>query len=384
MRRIYTIIFRMLFFLSSIFALAFWLRERLLDAFLSNVGINVVILAVFLFGVLITFIRVINLRPEFAWILRFNNSYGRGDVKLLRLGRPRLLGPTATMLHDKISSSGRLVLSGSMMRSLLDGVGLRLEENRALNRYIVGVLVFLGLLGTFWGLMDTVSGVSLAIDALGGNIGGEIAIDRLKQSLEKPLDGMATAFSSSLFGLSGSLIVGFFAMQSDQAQNRFYNYVEEWLSTLTNLGSGMDGGEVGISGYTEALLEQMADHLDRLQRVVGKENEQQRQVSDGLLELGHKLGNITDFMVAEQKILQKLVETLSNMGGQNSVNGEILVQSRRLEKQISQLNSNILEGREHLTEDIRREIRLLARTISSVYSGNAVSTKVRTSRTSEE
>ncbi len=369
MRVVFTIIVRMSLCVVALMVLAFVLRERLVEVLLANVGINGIIVTVFLLGVLITFARVFGLRGEFLWIADF----GRGDKR--KAYKPKLLAGIATMLREKTNTSGRLVLSSSVTKTLLDGVSLRLEENRELNRYVVGVLVFLGLLGTFWGLMDTVGGVSRAIDALGVGVddgeGGSGAIERLKESLEEPLGGMATAFSSSLLGLSGSLVVGFLAMQAEQAQNRFYNHVEEWLSSVTHFGSLGEQGAghgAGLSGYTEALLEQMVDHLDSLQRALGKEHEQRREVSGGLMELSHRLGTMTDFMVAEQKLLQKLVDTL---GGLHASGGseDMVLAVKRLEKQLVNLEHVLSGGREALTEDIRREFRLLVRTLSSSLEG---------------
>ena len=371
MGRLFTILLRMVVFIISLAILVFLLEDRLLAAFLSNVGINSVILVVFLLGVLLAFVRVLSLRSEFRWLSDFERNLRLGGG--YTVGPPsRLLRATGLLLQEKINSGGRLALSGSTSRMLLDGIGLRLEENRDLNRYLVGVLVFLGLLGTFWGLMGTVQGVSAALSALGfdGRDGasGADSILALQSALEQPLSGMATAFSSSLFGLSGSLVVGFLNMQSEQAQNRFYSHVEDWLSSNTGLGTVVESSGGGVSGFTEALLEQMVHHLDHLQRMMSKENEQRKQVSDRLLDVSHRIEHVSEFMLAEQKLLQKLVQTLEEL--RPNEGGDALgLHAKRIEKQIEQLDQNLQTGKESLVEDMRSELRLLARTISSSMSG---------------
>jgi len=174
----------------------------------------------------------------------------------------------ASMLSVRDSNGrdgqGRVTLSATTMRSLLDGIASRLDESRELSRYMTGLLVFLGLLGTFWGLLLTVNSVGETIHNLQVT-GGDFAVmfDALKAGLEAPLSGMGTAFSTSLFGLSGSLVLGFLELQASQAQGRFHSELEEWLARATSLSSplaGVSGG--GVPAYVEALLERGLDvHL---------------------------------------------------------------------------------------------------------------------------
>ncbi len=157
------------------------------------------------------------------------------------------------------------------MRSLLDGIFSRLDESRELSRYMTGLLIFLGLLGTFWGLLKTVSSVSDVIGNMTlGNGDMNLMFDQLKTGLAKPLAGMGTAFSASMYGLAGALVLGFLDLTAGQAQNRFFNELEEWLAGLTRLSSGVlaegEGGSVPL--YVQALLEQTAENMESLQGVV--------------------------------------------------------------------------------------------------------------------
>jgi len=173
---------------------------------------------------------------------------------------PVLLAPMATLLGDRI---GRMAISTQTMRSILDSIQMRLDEDRDMSRYLVSLLIFLGLLGTFWGLLDTiqsVGGVIAAIDTKGGDTVG--LFDELKSGLAAPLKGMGTAFSSSLLGLAGSLTLGFLELQASHAHNRFYNELEESLSGMTELTPGMAGGS------TDAINRQLAATLFDVQRVL--------------------------------------------------------------------------------------------------------------------
>src|SRR6516164_3305283 len=220
---------RMVLFLVLVAGLATWLRRPLVNAFMGNPAVNGVILGILIAGIIYIFRQVVLLDPEMAWIEGFRNN--QTDVEPVIGGRaPKLLAPMARMLGAQ--QGRRVSLSASSLQALLDGISSRLNETRETSRYLIGVLVFLGLLGTFYGLLETVRSVGGVIGAL--NIGsGDVAraFTDLKNGLQSPLHGMGTAFSASLFGLAGSLVLGFLDLQAGQAQNRFYNELEEWLST---------------------------------------------------------------------------------------------------------------------------------------------------------
>jgi hypothetical protein len=225
--RIY--LWRMTLFLGIACVLAFALNRVILDAFQHNPGLNGTIVAVLVIGILLSYRQVIRIYPEVRWVNTFRVAEPGVEVDR----PPVLLAPMATLLGDRI---GRTAISTQTMRSLLDSILMRLDEDRDISRYLTGLLVFLGLLGTFWGLLKTVSAVGDTIQTLNIGSGEASAVfGNLKQGLAAPLSGMGTAFSSSLFGLAGSLVLGFLDLQAGQAQSMFYNDLEDWLSTVTDL-----------------------------------------------------------------------------------------------------------------------------------------------------
>ncbi len=215
---------RMLVFLVLVALVAVVLYRQILGAFMANPGLNGLILGVLFIGILLSFRQVIRLFPEVAWV----NNFRLADPGIAVDRPPVLLAPMAAILGDRI---GRMGMSTQTMRGILDSIATRLDEARDLSRYLTGLLIFLGLLGTFWGLIDTVSSVGKVVESLkpGGDAGA--VFESLREGLAAPLSGMGLAFSSSLFGLAGSLVLGFLDLQTSQAQNRFYTDLEDWLST---------------------------------------------------------------------------------------------------------------------------------------------------------
>ena len=246
---------RMLIFLTLIGFLAAILHEQLTVSFLTNPGLNALIVGTLLFGIMFAFRQVGRLYPEIRWV----NAFRISDPGLAINHQPILLAPMASMLRDR---TGALSLSTATMRSIMDSIGSRLDEARDTGRYMVGLLVFLGLLGTFWGLLETIQSVGGAIATLGNNGGGAV-FDELKNGLAKPLKGMGTAFSSSLLGLSGSLILGFLELQASHAHNRFYNELEEWLSGITEFTPGS-------SSATDLASRQLTSAVYEMQRAVAE------------------------------------------------------------------------------------------------------------------
>ncbi|HEX2511334.1 MAG TPA: flagellar motor protein MotA [Xanthobacteraceae bacterium] len=230
------------------------LHKQIWVAFLANPGLNAVIIGVLLVGILLAFRQVIRLYPEVAWV----NSFRVADPGLAVDRPPVLLAPMAAILGDRV---GRMAMSAQLMRGILDSIATRLDEARDISRYMTGLLVFLGLLGTFWGLIETVGSVGRVIQGL--SIGGDAGamLDALKEGLAAPLSGMGISFSSSLFGLAGSLVLGFLDLQSSQAQNRFYIDLEDWLSTTVHDLSTEPGTPVGgeVRGAIEKLRDAVAD-----------------------------------------------------------------------------------------------------------------------------
>jgi hypothetical protein len=230
------------------------LYRQAAHAFQTNPGLNGLILGVLLIGIILVFNQVIGLVPEVRW---FNSFRAAGSAD--KVGRePKLLAPMRTL----IGSRREMALSTTAFRSILDSIGTRLDESRDTSRYLIGLLVFLGLLGTFWGLIETIGSISNVIGALDPNSGSSNdVLAAIKSGLAQPLSGMGTAFSSSLLGLSGSLILGFLDLQAGRAQNRFYTELENWLSSVTDLGSDMPVAapvaSTGSSAELRALTEQL-------------------------------------------------------------------------------------------------------------------------------
>jgi hypothetical protein len=369
---------RMALFLVITAAGCAMIGASLVQAFQANPWLNGVILGVLLVGILYNFRAVFRLSPEIDWIEGFKRdqagvSSSRSDERL-----PQLLSPMAKMLGEK---KGRLILSAPSLRTILDGVYARLEESRDLSRYMIGLLVFLGLLGTFWGLLHTIHDVAGVIGNLTISGEGDMAgsFQQLKAGLQAPLTGMGTAFSASLFGLAGSLVLGFLELQVGQAQNRFFNDLEEWLSGLTRLSSGGPGGDdQSVPAYIQALLEQSADSLEHLARVLSSAEENRGQVTANLMTLNERLTAFTEQMRTERQLMLRLAESqlelkpvmaklVSAIGeGKIGVDESSRAHLRNLEIYCARLLEELGGGRAQAVQEIRTEIRLLARTIAAV------------------
>jgi hypothetical protein len=284
---------RMLVFLVLCALLMVVLYKQIVTAFFANPGLNALIGAVLLIGTILSFRQVIRLYPEVAWV----NNFRISDPGLAIERHPVLLAPMAAILGGE--RTGRMTITQQTMRHLLDSIATRLDEARDISRYMTGLLVFLGLLGTFWGLIETVGSVGKVIDGL--KVGGDAGalFDTLKEGLAAPLGGMGISFSSSLFGLAGSLILGFLDLQSSQAQNRFYTDLEDWLASTVREysrdGAGASGGDLqhaidrlrttleegGGNRGTTAAMANLAEAIQGL--VAHMRNEQQmiREWADG-------------------------------------------------------------------------------------------------------
>ncbi|MGI9351262.1 MAG: flagellar motor protein MotA [Rhizobiaceae bacterium] len=286
--------------------LAAILYRQILSAFYTNPGLNGLILGVLAVGILLSLIQVIRLIPEVRWV----NSFRQGNPDLDVGHDPVLLAPMKTLLGQ---SRQEVSISTLSMRSILDSIGNRLDESRDISRYLIGLLVFLGLLGTFWGLLQTIGSIGDTIQSLDPRSGdANDVLDALKSGLSEPLDGMGTAFSSSLFGLAGSLVLGFLDLQAGRAQTRFYTELENWLSSVTDLSSdgGFAQGDVriqldtlnqrlqnqGTSGKTnEALaglvesIQHMVKHMRSEQEITRQQLQQQEEQQKDMLMLMRKL-----------------------------------------------------------------------------------------------
>jgi len=272
---------------------------QLRASFMANPGLNALIIGVLLVGIVYAFRQVLRLYPEINWVNNFRISDpGITSDKTT----PVLLAPMATMLRDR---TGHLSLATGAMRALLDSVASRLEEQRETTRYLVGLLIFLGLLGTFWGLLQTVSTVGTTIGTLDTNAGDNVLLfDQLKEGLAGPLKGMGTAFSASMFGLSGSLILGFLDLQAGHAQGRFYNELEDWLSGITELQLADAPGTAGVAPQVRfALLDMqrsLSDLNDKVELRLLNDN-----TGDAVKDLAAGVDKLIRQMRAEQKVVRE-------------------------------------------------------------------------------
>jgi hypothetical protein len=299
---------RMLVFLVLCALVTVVLYKQIIQAFFANPGLNALIGAVLLVGIILAFRQVIRLYPEVAWV----NNFRIADPGLAIARHPTLLAPMAAILGGE--RTGRMSISQQTMRHLLDSIATRLDEARDISRYMTGLLVFLGLLGTFWGLIETVGSVGKVIDGL--KVGGDAGalFDTLKGGLAAPLGGMGISFSSSLFGLAGSLILGFLDLQSSQAQNRFYTDLEDWLATtVREYGSDTPSAD-------------MQSAIDRLRGAV-EEGGSQRSTTAAMANLAEAIQGLVAHMRTEQQMIREWAD------GQGEQNREIKRLLERISRQ---------------------------------------------------
>jgi hypothetical protein len=301
---------RMLVFLVLCALVMIVLYKQIVTAFFANPGLNALIGLVALIGIILSFRQVVRLYPEVAWV----NNFRIADPGLALARHPTLLAPMAAILGGE--RTGRMRISQQTMRHLLDSIATRLDEARDISRYMTGLLVFLGLLGTFWGLIETVGSVGKVIDGL--KVGGDAGalFDTLKEGLAAPLGGMGISFSSSLFGLAGSLILGFLDLQSSQAQNRFYTDLEDWLaSTVREYGGDTAASGGDLSGAIERL------------RTAMEEGGSNRSTTIAMSNLAEAIQGLVAHMRTEQQMIREWAD------GQGEQNREIKKLLERLARQ---------------------------------------------------
>src|SRR5215213_4878620 len=303
---------RMLVFLVLCSLITIVLYKQIITAFFANPGLNALIGAVLLIGIILSFRQVTRLYPEVAWV----NSFRISDPGLaVERQHPTLLAPMAAILGGE--RTGRMTISQQTMRHLLDSIATRLDEARDISRYMTGLLVFLGLLGTFWGLIETVGSVGKVIEGL--KVGGDAGslFDTLKEGLAAPLGGMGISFSSSLFGLAGSLILGFLDLQSSQAQNRFYTDLEDWLASTVREYSGETPSSSG--GELQGALERLRTTLE--------EGGGRSGTTAAMASLAEAIQGLVAHMRTEQQMIREWAD------GQGEQNREIKKLLERLARQ---------------------------------------------------
>jgi len=285
---------RMLVFVILGGLIAFVLHKQIQVAFMANPGLNAVIIAVLLIGIVLSVRQVMRLYPEIAWV----NNFRLADPGLAVDRVPVLLAPMAAILGSRV---GRMAMSAQLMRGILDSIATRLDEARDISRYMTGLLVFLGLLGTFWGLIETVSSVGAVIQGL--KSGGDAAsmFDSLREGLAAPLSGMGISFSSSLFGLAGSLVLGFLDLQSSQAQNRFYTELEDWLSTTVYDQAGEPVAAAGMAGEVRSAIERLKEAVN--------ETGGSKAATAAMSNLAEAIQGLVHHMRTEQQMIRDWVDS---------------------------------------------------------------------------
>ncbi|MEQ8599613.1 MAG: flagellar motor protein MotA [Devosia sp.] len=286
---------KIVIFLVLVGLVAAILVTNIVSFFWANPFINSMIFFALFIGIFLSFRQIFRLFPEVKWV----NSLQDGDASSAR--PPVLLAPVAGILRERI---GEAIITPASMRSILDSVGNRLDEAKDTSRYLTGLLVFLGLMGTFYGLLETVSSVAGVINALDVTSADSAALfANLKEGLAAPLGGMGTAFSSSLFGLAGSLILGFLDLQTSQAQNAFYTDLEDWMTSMTELDhpvTAMQANSMGVAGADmQAMIERMGANMQN-------QNSSQNAIR-AMAELARGIDGLVKHIRTEQEDLRRYI-----------------------------------------------------------------------------
>lgn len=350
---------------------AFVALPRVLPVFQANPWLNGFILLVFFIGVVACFWQVFQLIGSARWIEGFvARTPGHELTK-----PPQLLAPLATMLRSR---GKRMQIASTSARSILDSVAQRIDEVRDITRYIVNMLIFLGLLGTFYGLATTVPAVVDTIRSLApqNGEGGVEVFNRLMTGLEAQLGGMGVAFSSSLLGLAGSLVVGLLELFAGHGQNRFYRELEEWMSTITRVGFASGDGEGG--GESDAVahvLDHMADQMDSLQAVISQSDVSRAMVdqklgvlADSIERLTHRMSDSNPVQSALMRMAEgqeRLIQTLENRetGGHEGLDAESRMRLRSIDVQMLRILEEISAGRQETMTELRTDLAALTRVL---------------------
>ena len=342
---------------------------RVMAVFTANLWLNGFILFVFFVGLISCFVQVVQLIKSVRWIEEFVNKTDKGAVKA-----PQLLAPLAALLRSRGTS---IQISSSSSQSILESVSTRVEEAREITRYIVNLLIFLGLLGTFYGLATTVPALVETIRSLApqeGETGFEV-FTRLMSGLEGQLSGMGVAFASSLLGLAGSLVVGLLELFAGQAQNRFYRELEEWLSTITSFNLTVDDRNSSAENIAlMGIFERLGDQLQLMERILNKDQTAKVLTNHDLAELQDKfIKNIEEnrsntnvllesFNQSQKQIVDFLKSKETTEGG---IDAESRMRLRSIDVQMLHISEEIAVGRQEAIKAIREEIANLASSIQS-------------------
>ncbi len=337
---------------------------RVFPVFEANPYLNGFILFVFVIGVMACFVQVLSLISSVRWIEGF--AAHRAGHEMVK--PPQLLAPLASLLRSRGS---RTQINSASASSILDSLATRIDEGREITRYIVNMLIFLGLLGTFYGLATTVPAVVDTIRSLAPQEGegGVEVFSRLMTGLEAQLGGMGVAFASSLLGLAGSLVVGLLELFAGHGQNRFYRELEEWLSTITRVGLSGDGDGSGDHGALGAVLEHMGEQMEALQSMFSQSDVSRALVDDKLGKLADSVERMTERMEdntpTTQALLrvadgqERLIQTLQEQEETEGVDAESRMRLRSIDVQMLRILEEISAGRQESMAELRTDIAAL-------------------------
>src|SRR6056297_3275670 len=356
---------------------AFVALPRVLPVFQANPFLNGFIIFVFFIGVVACFWQVFQLIGSVRWIEDFAAQRPGHEV----VKAPQLLAPLASLLRQR--SARRMQIAQSSARSILDSVAQRIDEVREITRYIVNMLIFLGLLGTFYGLATTVPAVVDTIRSLApqDGEGGVEVFNRLMSGLETQLGGMGVAFASSLLGLAGSLVVGLLELFASHGQNRFYRELEEWMSTITRVGFSSGDGEQGGESHAMApVLDQMAEQMESLQMMLTQSDVSRAMVdeklgvlADSIERLTHRMGDTNPVTaalgrVAEgQERLTEMMQERQAQGG-DGLDAESRMRLRSIDLQMLRILEEISAGRQETMTELRTDLAALTRVFNQMRS----------------
>jgi len=370
----------MTIFLLAVAGIAAALIGRLQSAFLANPLLNVVLIGVWVIGVIYIFVQTLRLSPEIRWV----QAVQRNRMAAKDIEPPPLMGSLARMMESRATP---LSLTPTALRAVLDGIAVRLDESREIARYFTGLLIFLGLLGTFWGLLKTVGSVGAVVSGLSVTADPTELFTNLKAGLEGPLSGMGTAFGSSLLGLAGSLVLGFLDLQMGQAQNRFFLDLENWLFASAGPNARELGEEVSPLPVIQALVDRTASNMEGFRQIMTETENGRHQNAQAMWELSQKI----DALVAAEENQQQVIDTLLRQQGENdaavlatltrieqalgkqdaglSANLEAVGHLRAIETGIQRLVNDQTQTRTRALEEARAEITRLARTLGIATDG---------------
>lgn len=351
---------------------------RVWPVILDNPWLNGLILAVFLLGVVTCFWQVVQLVASVRWIEGFAAHRPGHEITV----PPKLLAPLAALLRSRGTRGGHI--SSSAARSILDSVSARIDEARDITRYLTNLLIFLGLLGTLYGLSVTVPAVVDTIRALApkdGETSAEV-FTKLMTGLEAQLGGMGTAFSSSLLGLAGSLAVGLLELFAGHGQNRFYGELEEWLSSFTRLSvAGTDGEGDGPRAVIAVLAQHLEEQAEFFQSFRDEVEADRARTADGLDALARAMtalaerldsgmgatsDTFTRLAEGQERLAAALTEDRAEDRGAGGPDAESRMRLRSIDTQMLRLLEEVAAGRQEALGDLRQDLAQLTRAVRAL------------------